>query len=244
MAILKYKDSVTGEWIKTTGGPKGDTGPQGEQGIQGPIGPKGPKGDKGDKGDTGATGANGKDGADGKDYVLTDADKTEIAEKAASLNPITYITLPEIDAICVIPSEVLEAGLYQNGVMVTSWDELVESGVFNKEYIMAIGALTLVKANKDALSGELVISSEGITEISSDAFTGCTTLTGVTIPDTVTLIGADSFKDCTSLETIKFTGTVEQWNIKHPQLSYMGKNYWASGVPATQVICSDGTITL
>ena len=34
---------------------------------------------KGDKGDTGATGPQGPAGADGKDYVLTDADKQEIA---------------------------------------------------------------------------------------------------------------------------------------------------------------------
>lgn len=42
---------------------------------------KGAKGDKGDKGDTGAA---GKDGANGKDYVLTDADKSEIAESVKS----------------------------------------------------------------------------------------------------------------------------------------------------------------
>lgn len=54
-------------------------------------GEKGEKGDKGDKGDTGAQGepgkdgkdgqdgAPGKDGVDGKDYVLTEADKQEIA---------------------------------------------------------------------------------------------------------------------------------------------------------------------
>lgn len=34
---------------------------------------------KGEKGDTGDTGAAGKDGVDGKDYVLTEADKAEIA---------------------------------------------------------------------------------------------------------------------------------------------------------------------
>ena len=45
------------------------------------------KGDKGEKGETGAqgiqgaTGATGPAGADGKDYVLTAADKTEIAEQ-------------------------------------------------------------------------------------------------------------------------------------------------------------------
>lgn len=37
------------------------------------------KGDKGEKGDIGDTGATGAKGADGTDYVLTEADKQEIA---------------------------------------------------------------------------------------------------------------------------------------------------------------------
>lgn len=72
-------------------GPIGETGPEGPQGIQGPIGltgpegpqgiqgEQGPKGDKGDKGDTGEVGPEGPAGKDGKDYVLTEADKAEIA---------------------------------------------------------------------------------------------------------------------------------------------------------------------
>lgn len=51
-------------------GPIGETGPQGEQGIQGIQGPVGPQGIPGEP---------GKDGKDGSDYVLTAADKKEIA---------------------------------------------------------------------------------------------------------------------------------------------------------------------
>ena len=70
-------------------GPKGDKGDTGEQGIQGIPGEKGEKGDtgapgadgaKGDKGDPGEPGAKGDPG---DDYVLTEADKEEIAEMAA-----------------------------------------------------------------------------------------------------------------------------------------------------------------
>ena len=80
-------------------GPKGDKGDQGEQGIQGipgpqgpkgdtgDTGPQGPKGDKGEKGDPGEqgpkgeTGPQGPKGDPGNDYVLTDADKQDIAGK-------------------------------------------------------------------------------------------------------------------------------------------------------------------
>lgn len=60
-------------------GEKGDTGERGETGATGAMGPQGPAGPQGEKGDTGAQGPQGPAGADGKDYVLTDADKKEIA---------------------------------------------------------------------------------------------------------------------------------------------------------------------
>lgn len=78
-------------------GEKGDTGSVGPQGPQGEVGPQGPagkdgekgadgaQGPKGDKGDKGDAGSQGPAGKDGKDYVLTSADKTEIAEMAAEM---------------------------------------------------------------------------------------------------------------------------------------------------------------
>lgn len=57
-------------------GPIGPKGEKGEQGIQGPVGPQGEQGLKGDKGDQGEI---GPQGPAGNDYVLTEADKQEIA---------------------------------------------------------------------------------------------------------------------------------------------------------------------
>lgn len=57
-------------------GERGEKGDKGDKGETGAVGPQGPSGPKGDKGDTGAT---GPAGANGKDYVLTEADKQEIA---------------------------------------------------------------------------------------------------------------------------------------------------------------------
>ena len=60
-------------------GPQGIQGPQGERGATGPQGETGATGPQGPKGDTGATGATGPQGPAGADYILTNADKTEIA---------------------------------------------------------------------------------------------------------------------------------------------------------------------
>lgn len=57
-------------------GAPGEQGPQGEQGIQGPIGETGPQGEPG---------VNGKDG---EDYVLTETDKSEIANIVLAILPV------------------------------------------------------------------------------------------------------------------------------------------------------------
>lgn len=83
-ATEKYVDDAIAA-IELTPGPQGPQGIQGEpgkDGVDGKDGAQGPKGDKGDQGEQGPKGedgAPGKDGADGQDYVLTDADKQEIA---------------------------------------------------------------------------------------------------------------------------------------------------------------------
>lgn len=74
---------------------KGDKGDKGDQGEQGPIGPEGPAGKDGQDG---APGADGKDGAD---YVLTDADKAEIAGmiEVPEIDATDYYTKEEIDEL-------------------------------------------------------------------------------------------------------------------------------------------------
>ena len=76
-------------------GDKGDRGLPGAQGIQGPIGPQGPEGPVGQAGQDGAP---GKDGVDGKDYVLTEADKAEIAGMV-DVDLTDYYTKEEIDEL-------------------------------------------------------------------------------------------------------------------------------------------------
>lgn len=66
-------------------GEKGDPGAPGQPGEKGDKGDTGPEGPQGEKGEPGEKGADGQPGADGKDYVLTEADKQEIAELTAPL---------------------------------------------------------------------------------------------------------------------------------------------------------------
>lgn len=91
MNILRIKNAETGEWtsvpaIVGPAGPAGETGPQGETGPAGPaggVGPQGPQGEigpQGPQGEVGPQGPQGETGPAGADYVLTAADKQEIAD--------------------------------------------------------------------------------------------------------------------------------------------------------------------
>lgn len=77
-----------------------------------------------------------------------------------------------------------------------------------------------------------------VTSIGDSTFAGCTGLTSVTIPSSITSIGYCAFWGCTSLTNITFDGTVEEWN------AVTFGDEWNLEVPATEVVCSDGTVTL
>ena len=79
---------------------------------------------------------------------------------------------------------------------------------------------------------------DGVKTIGLCALSSCPRLTNIIIPDSITTIDAHAFRVCTSLTSITFQGTVAQWNAID-----FGAN-WKEFVPATEVVCSDGTVTL
>ena len=79
---------------------------------------------------------------------------------------------------------------------------------------------------------------DSVTLIASSMFRECHSLTSVVIGDSVTSIGYEAFRGCSDLTNIVFEGRVYQWNA-------ISKDYnWAYGVPATEVVCSNGMVAL
>ena len=72
-------------WIGETDTGKPSRGADGAPGEQGPQGEQGPVGPAGEQGPQGEAGPQGPQGIPGDDYVLTEADKQEIAEQAADM---------------------------------------------------------------------------------------------------------------------------------------------------------------
>ncbi len=116
--------------------------------------------------------------------------------------------------------------LYFNGEEVTS--------VEIPSYITSIGSFAF-EGITSLVSVYIPASVQSIGEM---AFFGCYSLESITIPNSVTNIGQLAFSQCTSLTTINYEGAGALWrNIEKG-------TYWNDKIPATEVICSDGTVSI
>ena len=130
----------------------------------------------------------------------------------------------------------------ENGyVIYTDGDEKILVAYLGTETELTLPAY-ITQIYKYAFTGCTGLTSitipGSVTSIGRSAFSGCTGLTSIIIPDSVTSIGNYAFSGCTGLTSIAFNGTIAQWN------AISKASYWKSGVPATEVVCKDGTVSI
>jgi hypothetical protein len=120
-----------------------------------------------------------------------------------------------------------DPGLYETGTtnMIYSWEQLlgdevleggvvhVNDGVLTTNVVinsnMYVGDTWKSNTSIDVLNGDLVIpTGAGITEISKWAFSRCSYLTGITIPEGVHTLGCEAFYNCTTLSRIDLPSTL------------------------------------
>ncbi len=118
--------------------------------------------------------------------------------------------------------------------------------------------------DKNAVSGDIVIPGKigdrTVTGIGSYAFSGCTDITSVTIPEGVTSIYEYAFSYCSTLSSFTLPSSLEHlggsvfYNCSNlTEITYNSKMddwkkinrdyYWLSGSSITKINCTDGTIT-
>ena len=128
----------------------------------------------------------------------------------------------------VIPGGVTEIG-YEAFYKCTALKNIaIPNGVTNLESLFS-GCLSLSSVTFDENS-QLKVIGQG-------AFSDCSRLTSITIPVSVKEIDSGAFRN-SGIVLINFDGTVNQWRNIYKSSS------WCDEMPATEVICSDGVVSL
>jgi len=81
-----------------------------------------------------------------------------------------------------------------------------------------------------------VILPDSVINIGSRAFTGCSNLTEIELGKEVKHIGEGAFFECTALESIRFNGTMSEWEEITKEINW---DYYSNTYTVT---CSDGVI--
>ena len=118
-------------------------------------------------------------------------------------------------------------------------DNALGFSLFMKEVVIPEGITRIGEsAFVDCWALESVVIPDSVERIEEGAFDACYKLSSVTIGSGVKYIGDMTFNECKKLTSIVYRGTMAQWNAI--EKGWEG-NY---KVPATEVVCSDGTVTL
>ena len=101
-----------------------------------------------------------------------------------------------------------------NSVTTIGSGAFYNTGIYEDESNWDNGVLyidnCLIKAKRDVVKGSYTIK-EGTRIFGSSAFSGCSGLTSVTIPNSVTSIGYEAFYFCSGLTKVNYLGTVDKW---------------------------------
>lgn len=121
--------------------------------------------------------------------------------------------------------------------------EIGEFAFFRCYYLTGIvipAQVTNIEANAfdGCFSMKSITLPDGLISIGEEAFLDCFGCSSLTIPGSVTLIDTAAFKGCNKLTKLTFNGTVEEWEAMER------RERWNWIVPASQVICLDGTVPL
>ena len=86
----------------------------------------------------------------------------------------------------------------------------------------------------DCAELETITVGNSVTFIGAFALNGCVKLVSFEIPESILEVGFKAFAECESLVSVKYNGTLEQWEFVKKGLS------WLDDTQVEQVECSNG----
>lgn len=122
-----------------------------------------------------------------------------------STDGITIIDLSEYTVYGDETFIAVYAGVYETGTdnMLMSWAYLLDNLYFDYR-----NGCVMYYANTKTIAGDLILPT-CVNELGNDLFTGCKTLTSVTITGENVIIGDNAFANCTNLCGVDFIGSVK-----------------------------------
>ena len=111
------------------------------------------------------------------------------------------------------PQDIVRCGTWGglNWTLYETEGELIISGIGEMDDFSQDSQACAWREYKSLIKS--VTITEGVTTISEDAFSRCTSLTSVSIPASVTVIGNCAFNNCYELTDVHYEGTLGQWCV-------------------------------
>ena len=131
-------------------------------------------------------------------------------------------------------------GLFETGTdnLLIPWSTLVNNGTVT----VSNGRITSASFNTDDDIGDLVISHT-VNDIYTEAFKGNNgiSLTGVTIPDSITFIGRSAFSNCQNITTVVFPDVID---IPYPDSYFYGAEIFNECTSLSEINIPNGVTYL
>ena len=164
----------------------------------------GEDGKDGQDGNDGADGSDGADGEDGKDGDSIFKSVTQDDEYVYfNLSDGTMITLPKHDK-----ENIQFEDLQVKAICCKNWDTNNDGELSYAEAAAVETIGTVFKDNTNIIAFTELKYFTGISEIPTSAFSGCTALWKVILPENITIIGNYAFYKCISLSRINLPNEV------------------------------------
>ena len=166
-------------------------------------------------------------------YILKKKEVRFMKLKKWLLGLVTFAAMAVLCAVCA-GAEMYYLGLEfreisDDTVEITGYSGDEETLVIPDRFDEVITVASIGSgAFSDCTSLKRIIIPNSVTNIANDAFSGCTSLTSITIPGNVTEIGGSAFSGCTSLAEIK---------VAAKNLNYTSVNGVLYNKDKTTIIC-------